>query len=76
MSNKLSTIACKSGNIFSACSEEEANKISHLIEIGYYTLQECIVKWVPAEEFCFTPCDCDHCKTLKHEAYLIEKEDE
>lgn len=64
-------IKCKSGNIFSAVVDEYAD-LEWKFQEMYYKAQGCIVETV--ETFAFNPCECDHCKTLKHKSEELFEE--
>ncbi len=69
------TIACKSGNIFSACIEEESNSLDWLVQVGYYAQQGCVIEKKEDGTWKFSPCDCEHCKTLKHDHPTLDEEE-
>lgn len=71
----VQTIACKNGNIFAACREEESNDFEWLAEVGYYAQQGCIIEKKEEGTWNFNRCECEHCNSLEHNAPKLDDED-
>lgn len=62
--SKITGILCKSGKMFAACVNEFVDK-EWIINEADHVKQDCTV--VKVEETNFEKCECDHCKTMRHD---------
>ncbi len=62
---KMITISCKNGRIFTGINEDFLDAETKL-QIAYYKAQGCVIETI--ESFRFNgECDCEHCESLEHE---------